>query len=384
MGYILNNYFHYGFKDTKNNFYSNGISYDNYNLNIMGSPAIFYSTFSEFYQDTFFMAPIYFYGKLFQKSEYYTLETKNTYLNTYEFYSETEVENVCSSFDFSLYISIIKDFNINCDNLNNANIFSTTKESDNDDYNSNIPYCGCLALNCLNQTVNKIEDQYKSNKYNFAKKIKLPDRCLNYLFFYEQKKANNVNSLVQNIMDAFLDQEQKNYITFKNVKDDIFPGLSCFVVIGIDNSYLINVLSLLVGELTMIDIDLLMAIVVWIIVLLLISIVITVYQTKRFSALIYDFSQKYEKYIYQLEATEIKENMKSQNENNLLNSSENTPLLSSISRVKSIKRFNTNIPYYNLNYIQNSNPLLNEIFTMFCKYYRLDSQKVINYHQKKT
>ena len=384
MGYILNNYFHYGFKDTKNNFYSNGISYDNYNLNIMGSPAIFYSTFSEFYQDTFFMAPIYFYGKLFQKSEYYTLETKNTYLNTYEFYSETEVENVCSSFDFSLYISIIKDFNINCDNLNNENIFSTTKESDNDDYSSNIPYCGCLALNCLNQTVNKIEDQYKSNKYNFAKKIKLPDRCLNYLFFYEQKKANNVNSLVQNIMDVFLDQEQKNYITFKNVKDDIFPGLSCFVVIGIDNSYLINVLSLLVGELTMIDIDLLMVIVVWIIVLLLISIVITVYQTKRFSALIYDFSQKYEKYIYQLEATEIKENMKSQNENNLLNSSENTPLLSSISRVKSIKRFNTNIPYYNLNYIQNSNPLLNEIFTMFCKYYRLDSQKVINYHQKKT
>jgi hypothetical protein len=226
MSNILENYFHYGFKDIKNNFYSSGISYDNFNLNIMGLPANFYNTFSEFYQDLFFMAPIYLYGKLFQKSEY-ILEKSNIDLNIYEFYSETQVENICSSINFSLYISIIKDFNINCDNLNNANIFSTTKESDNDDYSSNIPYCGCLALNCLNQTVNKIEDQYKSNKYNFAKKIKLPDRCLNYLFFYEQKKANNVNSLVQNIMDVFLDQEQKNYITFKNVKDDIFPGLSC-------------------------------------------------------------------------------------------------------------------------------------------------------------
>ena len=373
MSSLLENYFHYGFKDIKNNFYSSGISYDNYNLNIMGLPANFYSTFSEFYQDTFFMAPIYLYGKLFQKSEY-NLEKSNLDLNTYEFYSEIEIENICSSFNYSLYISIIKDFNINCEN----------KKSDADYSNNDIPYCGCLALNCLDQTVDTIEEQYKSNKYNFVKRIKLPDRCLNYLFFYEQKKVEDVNSLIQNIMNSFLDNEQKNYITFKNIKDDIFPGLSCFVVIGIDNSYLINVLSFIVGKLTMIEIDLLMVIVVWLIALLLISIVITVYQTKRFSSLIYDFNQKFEKYIYQLEATEIKENMKNQNDHNLPNSSETTPLLSDISRVKSIKRFNSNFPNYSLNNIQNSNPLLNEIFNMFCKYYRLDYEKVIKYHQSKT
>jgi len=372
MSNLLENYFHYGFKDIKNNFYSSGISYDNYNLNIMGSPANFYNAFSDFYQDTFFMAPIYLYGKLFQKSEY-TIESTSLDLNSYEFYSETEVENICSTFNFSLYISIIKDFNINCQNLNSDYINE-----------NNISYCGCLALNCLDQSINKIEDQHKSNKYNFVKKIKLPDRCLNYLFFYEKKKVNNINSLIQNIMDSFLDKEQKNYITFKNVKGEIFPGLSCFVVLGIDNTYLINVLSLLVGNLTMIEINLLMVIVLWMIFLLIMSVVITVYQTKRFSALIYEFNQKYEKYIFQIEATEIRENMKRQNDQNNHNSSENTPLLDGISRVKSIKRFNTNFPYYNLNNIQNSNPLLNEIFNMFCKYYRLDSQKVIKYHQNKT
>jgi len=372
MSNLLENYFHYGFKDIKNNFYSSGISYDNYNLNIMGSPANFYNAFSDFYQDTFFMAPIYLYGKLFQKSEY-TIESTSLDLNSYEFYSETEVENICSTFNFSLYISIIKDFNINCQNLNSDYINE-----------NNISYCGCLALNCLDQSINKIEDQHKSNKYYFVKKIKLPDRCLNYLFFYEKKKVNNINSLIQNIMDTFLDKEQKNYITFKNVKGEIFPGLSCFVVLGIDNTYLINVLSLLVGNLTMIEINLLMVIVLWMIFLLIMSVVITVYQTKRFSALIYEFNQKYEKYIFQIEATEIRENMKRQNDQNNHNSSENTPLLDGISRVKSIKRFNTNFPYYNLNNIQNSNPLLNEIFNMFCKYYRLDSQKVIKYHQNKT
>ena len=386
MSTILEHYFHYGFKDIKDNFYSSGISYDNFNLNIIGSPANFYKTFSEFYHDTFFMAPIYLYGKLFQKSEYTLEKSKEFDLNIYEFYNETEVENICSSFNFSLYISIIKEFKINCDNLNNDNIFSKTRKS-NYDYNNNISYCGCLALNCLDHTVNKIEEQYKSNKYNLMKRIKLPDRCLNYLIFYEQEKSNGFNSLIQNIMDEFLDKEPKYYITFKNIKDDIFPGLSCFVVLGIDNTYLINVLSLLVEELTMIEIDLLMVIVVWIIALLLISIVITVYQTKRFSSIIYEFHQKYEKYIYQLEATEIKENMKNQNEfknNNLLNSSEKDPLLGDISRVKSIKRFNTNFPYYNLNNIQNSNPLLNDLFIMFCNYYRLDKQKVIKYHQSKT
>ena len=385
MSNILNNYFHYGFKDIKNNFYSSGISYDNYNLNIMGSPELFYSALSEFYQDIFFMAPIYFYGKLFQKSEYNTLESTNTDLKTYEFYNETEVEVICKSINFSLYISIIKNYNINCDILNNEKIVSIANSNNNN--SNNIHYCGCLALNCLDQTDKKIDEQYKSNKYNFVKKIKLPDRCLNYLFFYEEKKSNNVSNLIKNIMNAFLDNEQKNYITFKNIKDDIFPGLSCFVVIAIDNTYLINVLSLLVGELTMIEIDLIMVIVLWVIILLIISIVITVYQTKRFSALIYDFNQKYEKYIYQLEASEIKENMKNQNDHNnsnLLNPSENTPLLSNISRLKSIKRFNTNFPYYNLNNIQNSNPLLNEIFNMFCKYYRLDNQKLIKYHQSKT
>ena len=384
MSNILNNYFHYGFKDIKNNFYSSGISYDNYNLNIMGSPALFYNTFSEFYQDTFFMAPIYFYGKFFQKSEYNTLGSTSSDLKTYEFYNEDEVEIICKSFNFSIYISIIKNFNINCDILNNEKIVSIANSNNN---SNNIPYCGCLALNCLDQTDKKIDEQYKSKKYNFVKKIKLPERCLNYLFFYEEKKSNNVSSLIKNIMDAFLGNEQKNYITFKNIKDDIFPGLSCFVVIAIDNTYLINVLSLLVGELTMIEIDLIMVIIIWVIILLIISIVITVYQTKRFSALIYDFSQKYDKYIYQLEASEIKENMKNQNDHNnsnLLNPSENTPLLSSISRVKSLKRVNTNFPYYSLNNIQNSNPLLNEIFNMFCQYYRLDNQKLIKYHQSKT
>ena len=70
MSNILENYFHYGIKDNKNNYYQYGISFDNFDLNKMSAPAIYYDTITEYYPDLLFIATLYMFGKLFQKSEY--------------------------------------------------------------------------------------------------------------------------------------------------------------------------------------------------------------------------------------------------------------------------------------------------------------------------
>ena len=389
MSTVLYNYFHYGLKDNKNNYFHYGINFDNFDLSKMAYPAEFYGTLKEFYSDTIFMAPIYLFGKLFQTDEYITNKIIKEDLEILEFYNENEIFSICSKFNFDLYIPVIKSLKINCDNLDVINEYYNDNISENRYYyndNINLPYCGCLPLNCIDQTIYTIEDQYKQKKYSISKRIKLPNKCINYFNFYQEQKQSSNNNLIRNIMNRFLNKERNNYIIFKNIKNYIFPGVSLFVVLTVDNTYLINILSVLIERLTMIEIYILMTIVIWIIVLLLTSIWITIYQSKRLSSIIYQFNIKFEKYIYQLESTEMKENLTNYNDNNnkIYNISENEPLLGNINKVKSFKRLNSNYSFYTDRIIQSSYSLLNDLFYMFCEYYKLDPEEEIKRQQLKT
>ena len=141
MSTILENYFHYGIKDNQNSYYQYGVSYDNFDLNKMSAPALFYDTIIEFYSDLVFIANLYLFGRLFQTSEYNLITSTGQDLDTYEFYNENGISSVCTKYNFELYIKVIVDFEINCDNV----------DSGNTAYNSNsktriMPYCACLPL----------------------------------------------------------------------------------------------------------------------------------------------------------------------------------------------------------------------------------------------
>ena len=386
MSYILEHYFHYGIKDNKNNYYQYGISFDTFDLNKMGAPALYYNTILEYQSDLIFIAPLYMFGKLFQKSEYLLNKTSETDLNIYEFYNENEVYEICSKFNFELLIQLIKKSGINCNILdNNKYILNNNKKENKEE---DVPYCGCLALNCLDTSIYSIENQINQKNYSIVNKIKLPNECINNFEYYVNDEIHKNSDLVQKIIKKVLAKEELNYICFKNIEFESFPGLSYLFIVSVNNTYLTNILNGLIYNLTMTEVYIIMLIILWLICLLILCIIVIIFESNRFSNLIYEFNSKYEKYIYRLKEeglNEYRNNNISENNNNLLKA-EKEPLLGNISRTRSFIKYNQNFQNINYDYlnIQNSNPLLNELFSMFCEYYKLDSQDIIKKRQEIT
>ena len=386
MSNTLDNYFHYGIKDRQNSYYEFGISFDNFDLNKMSAPSRFYNTIEDFYPDLIFIAQVYLLGKLFQRSEYTTNKTIKRDLSVYEFYNENEVKKICGIFNFDVYIPHIKKFNIDCSNLDIVNKISDDNEENYVD-GINIPYCGCLIFNCLEQSDYSIDEQYKKKNYTFVKRLKLPDRCRNYFTHYNKEDNNNSSNFIQQLTDRFLSGEENNYITFRNGAMKMLPGLSYFVITTIDNSNLLTVLNGLILRLTKFEIYMIIINFIWFIFLLSLSILTIIFETKKFTSLIFNFDTKFEKYLFQLEENKRKEKEinNNNNENNkIIKISEKESIFESkISHKKSLKRFYLNNHTF-AEGIQESNPLLNELFYIFCDYYKLDAEKVIKEEQKKT
>ena len=375
MSITLDNYFHYGIKDNKNNYFQFGTSFDTFDLNKMNNPSLYYDTILEYYSGLMFLSSIYLFGKLFQRSKYTSYKSLVQDLRIFEFYNEKEINKICNTFNFDNYIKVIKDNNINC---NNIKIVDLNPDDRFKNETSSIPSCICLALTCLNRTTYSIKEQYNQKNYIIVNRLKLPNKCINNFNNYKRGNSNKKINISQQIMNKFLIKEDLNYISFKMIKLNNFPGLSYLLVNNVDNSYLTVVLNKITNILTMTEIYLLMVITVFLIFLLIISITIIIYETKKLSNFIYKFNLKYKRYINQNEETGLRLHSLNE-ENNNITSSEKEPLIRKITRTKSIKRFNINFYKYNLNNsnIQNSNSLLNELFYMFCEFYKLDVDKLV-------
>ena len=222
---------------------------------------------------------------------------------------------------------------------------------------------------------------------NFVKSIKLPDRCRNYFTHYIQSNNSNSSNLIQQLKERFLIGEDNNYITFRNGPIKMLPGLSYFVITTIDNSNLITVLNGLIFRLTKFEKYMIILNYIWFAFLLSLSILTIVFETKKFTNLILNFDSKFEQYLFQLEENKKKEkeiNNNSNENNKIIKLSEKESILGSkISHKKSLKRFYLNYHTF-AEGIQESNPLLNELFFIFCDYYKLDAEKVIKEEQNKT
>ena len=386
MSYTLDNYFHYGIKDRHNSYYEFGVSFDNFDLNKMSAPSRFYNTLEDFYADLIFIAQVYLLGKLFQRSEYTTKKTVKQDLSVYEFYNEIEVQKICKVFNFDVYIPHMNKFNIDCSNLDIVNKISDDNLENYID-GINVPYCGCLVFRCLDTNDLSIDEQFEQKKYNFVKTLKLPDRCRNYFTHYRNEKKSNSSNLIQQLRDRFLAGEDNKYNTFRNGQMKMLPGLSYFVITKIDNSNLITVLNGLIFRLTKFEITMVIVNFIWFAILLSLSIITIVFETKKFTTLILNFDLKFEQYLFKLEESKRKEkeiNNNNNEKNKIIKISEKESILGSkLSRKKSLKRFYLNYHTF-AEGIQESNPLLNELFFIFCDYYKLDAEEIIKEEQNKT
>ena len=368
-------YFHYGLYEKNHSFFQNGISFDSFNLDFLYAPLDFYSTVENFEIDLQYLSALYLYKTLFQTLNYSIINKNREEVFLYNFNDEQMVKNICSAINFESYHDYIKKSGINCWEKENSifydkEIFQNISMSD---INSKYPLCSCIPLYCLENynDTNKSENIFENIKLN--SEINLPNKCQNKFISNEKEENINENITYVNLpnnlykfLSPFLKTTNSDYIKIKLEILNQLPGYYFLIISQIKTSinlFLYYYFSLV----TQIEI----MIIVFGITLIgsVICMIIMYINLRRYSIIIKEFKKNHELYVFHSEDNSNNDdNQKNKNnekgiEHNINN--ENMPLLQNEGR----DIINTN-----------DNTLLDELFVIFCKHYKLSRKDIEKYY----
>jgi hypothetical protein len=392
----LTNYFHYGMYDKNNNFFKNGASFDGFDIDNLAEPLKYYSTTNNFNIDLTYFSSLYLYTKLFLNSNYNESVNANTLMPQFNFEDhDNYTQNICEEYDFSEYKKFLENEGINCWNTQNLQYNSQinipeTKGLYNYVY---LPYCICLPLYCLYNS-NKDFDE---NNIEFVENISLPDRCQNYLQYFE----NNVDEKTKNVIKA---QEKMNFFSkhlndrledefyiYKYKKFSYIPGLYFLIINLVDNRILKNLLEGFLDELTLFQFYSTITVTIGYIILIFGIIYLLITNIKKLSKVIFDYQKQYECFIYQSALNNNNDyNNKLKNEigltnsystnrlDNIFNLSDNTPL------IKKDNQIFEDFDIFNNEFVNsNGNQLLDDLFKIFNNYYNISIEKYLEIFKSK-
>jgi len=393
----LNEYFHFGLRNKNYNFYKYGVSFDMFDLEYMGEPFKYYQTNENLNIDLRYFSSLYLYSSLYKnvkfnqsRSEYKDLTQTNFAKN------EEEYKKICGEFDFPSYITNLIEEDIDCwDDQNLLYYSETTVEEDMSlvEYVSK-PYCICLPLYCIKNNNKDIE----LNKIEFADYISLPNKCKsNYKRYlngieelyksHDQEYRsnltinyglNNLNSLEKNIRNIF---EDEYYVFIYSSSKKLF-GITFFLPLIVNNANLESIYSIFITNIDIIKAYFLIIILFGFFVVFLVADIIFFINIKKVINIILDYQKLYFNFI----SEKVDENTKKTGNNNNNNKISNESL-ENFGLPTRKKTFDDSIHeiYNKKSLLLNENPLITEIFKMFCKYYKINSfelSKIINNNLK--
>jgi len=380
-------YFHYGLYNKDYNFFANGISYDSFNLDDLFDPLKYYSSIEEFYVDLKYLSTLYLYKTLFQTIKYSIIKKNREETYILSFNDEEKVKQICGEINFDSYNEYISQSDINCLDSQNSIYY------DEEDYqqrsmanvHSKYPYCSCLPLYCLNN-FKQINDKFKYDPNNLASKINLPSKCQNKFIAYSNENQTvasfqtsiNINKTINSLIASDLKIPNIEYIRFQLEELNQLPGYYLLILTKIKSSteifeyyFYTNEILYLIGGL------------VFIILLLtsIISIIIIYVNLYRYSKIIKDFQKKYEIYVFHTDD----ENLTASNRDN-----KNLHLKNGEDNKLEKQSFNNENLHFAQNgefvgndlYSDNENVLLDDLFTIFCKHYKLSRKDIEKYYSK--
>ena len=380
-------YFHYGLFDKNYNFLKDGVSFDSFNLIILSNPFNVYSTVEGFNYDLKYLSTLFLYAKMFQNVESFKYKKEGEEISLNIFSDEEKVKNICKSINLTNYLEYIKEDNdINCWDSQNQLYYSDDyiNKSLFDSYTS-LPFCACLPLYCLDNYKTLKEDNYKYSDDNFVSKINLPDRCQpKYNYYLNEKDPRyselNTTTFSQWIYYLFNGESktpEKEYIKIEKEKFNQLPGY--FLLIFSDIKSNTQTLFFLFYN-TVNKIEIIAIILITLLFTFTIAIVIIYKNLRKFSLIIEEFAQKYEKFVYHSRCSDIdilhqednrSNNKKERKMNDQNNHNENLPFL---------QNENSFIgDLYN-----NDNFLIEDLFSIYCKYYNISRKELEKYYSQKT
>ena len=282
-----------------------------------------------------YFSSFYLFTKLFEKS-FYTKEYMDTdHIYYYIFNSSEQINNICSKFDFKIYIGSLKTNGINC--FNDKNLLYYSRENIKTLFSEGLtlPYCICLPLYCIKN----LENDYDLDNIEIVDEIILPEKCQNNLLYYLNDNENenevittkDTKDINFKIYESLNEQLESQFISFSNEKMKLIGGINFVKISIIDNDSMKNILVEFVENLNKISTGVMSIIIIGIIlVLILISILLLLY-INSISNTIYEYKNKAYNFLKKLTNSNEKNELNNKKDDNTIldnkNNYETFPLL---------------------------------------------------------
>ena len=369
-------YFHYGLSSKNNNFFSEGVFYDNIDINELYEPSERFSTIDGFNFDIRYFSSFYLFIKLFEKS-FYTKESMDTdHIYYFIFNSSEHINEICSKFDFKTYMGSLKSNNIDC--FNDKNLLYYSKENIKTLFSEGLtlPYCICLPLYCIKN----LKKDLDLDNFEIVDELILPEKCQNNLLYYENEiegdNGEEVSKDLTGISLRFgetLDEQLENqFFIFSHEKRSVNGELN-FVKITIVNNFDIKkVLVEFVEKMNSISYNFILIIILGTVFVFIAISFLLLFYIYSFSKVIYEYRNKAYYYLKKLANSKDKnESQNKQDENTILddkNNYESFPLLFDESNDdKDIEE----------------NELIDDLFKIYSNFYKLSENNLLEVLQNK-
>ena len=236
----LEQYFYYGFSSKENNFFCQGLFYDNIDINKFNEPSKNYSAINRFDCDMRYFTSFYLFAKLFETSDYTREYMEIDHIYFYIFNSSKQITDICSTFDFGLYMDSLNSNGIDC--FNQKNLLYYTRNNIKNYFSSQLtlPLCICLPLYCIKN----LENDFSLDNIEFVDELLLPEKCENKLLYFQNYVDENNNrdaskkdiTNIQLILGENLDgQVESQIFKFSNERKELNGGLNILMISIITN-----------------------------------------------------------------------------------------------------------------------------------------------------
>ena len=367
----IEEYFHFGLSSQDDIFFSEGLFYDNIDINKFKEPERYYKSIKGFYFDIRYFSSFYLYAKLFETSSYTQEYMEVDNINYYIFNSSMHVHDVCSKFDFSIYIKSLEENNFDC--FNEKNLLYYSKENMETFFSEGLtlPECICLPLYCIKN----LKKDFDIENIEFVDEILLPEKCQNNLLFYQNSFSSNneekvdkddLDKIYLRLGESLKDQLENQFIKFTHEKKELNGGLNYIMFSIIDNDSMKSIIAEFVKELNDISNIFLNIIIAGIILIFILIFIRLLFFIHSISNIIYDFTNKIYSFLRKASNNKNKDDAFKFSDEYSFNDEENDdkkfPLL-----------LGENFDEKN----EDENELINDLYQIYIKFYRLKENDLI-------
>ena len=361
----LNKYFHYGLSSLNDTFFSEGIFYDNIDINELSEPSKKYKSIDGFNFDLRYFSSFYLFIKLFLYSNFTEeyMETDHNYY--YIFNNSEEIHKICSNFDFSLYMDSLNSNEIDC--FDDKNLLYYSRENIKSLFSEGLtlPYCICLPLYCIKN----LEKDFDLENPEFVDEIILPEKCQNNLLFFdnpseeEDSNKKDLNEIKLNMGESLSEQLENQFIKFTNEKKDLNGGLNFVQISIIENDSMKIILVEFIEKLNTINNKFNIIVIFGTILIFVLISILLIYYIYSIEKVITDYKEKAYNFLKKLTDCKNKNesNKKAEEEVELghNNNLENIPLLKNDE-----KNFD-------------ENELVDDLYKIYNKFYKLSENNLL-------